>query len=232
VLTRALTLLALVGLPGSAFAQVDAANAIDYAIPKKQRRSLPRTHDGVYFGFQVGPSYFSASSERENRNAAPDTGTREFSGPSLALRFAVGGTLANRVALGAMLGFEPVLSLTAKDENGVEFDTYGAKFSLRQQGVLLDYYFHPSGGFHVLGSVGFAQLGVTRTEIDRDTDDGEDPSGTYWMLGFGHEWWLGDEQSFGFLASLTDGSLEVTERGNDIDVNLFSLGLALTATIN
>ena len=92
-------------------------------------------------------------------------------------------------------------------------------------GALIDYYFVPRGGFHILGSLGFAQLAVTGTE----DDDYDYPSGTYWMLGFGHEWWAADSASFGALASVTDGSLEVQER-TTVDVELLSFGLALTAT--
>jgi len=213
----------------TAWAQTDAASAVEYAVPKKEPASLPRTHDGIYTSFQVGPSYFSASSQARNTSAVAEPGTREFTGPSLAMRFAVGGTFANRVVIGAMLAFEPILSLTAKDESGQDFDTYGTKFVLRQQGALIDYYFLPRGGFHVLGSIGFAQLAVTRTEVQND--DSDDPSGSYWMLGFGHEWWAADSASFGVLASATDAALDVQER-TKVDVDLLSFGLALTATIN
>jgi hypothetical protein len=210
-----------------AWAQYDAP-AVQPA-PVTKEASLPRTHDGLYVSFHAGPSYFSASSEPSNAATQPDPGSREFVGPSLALRFAIGGTFRNRVVFGALLAFEPLLSLTAKDENGEEFDTLGAKFTLRQQGALIDYYFLPQGGFHLLGSLGLAQLAVTRTEVDGD--DGDDPSGTYWMLGFGHEWWMADSASFGVLASVTNASLNVQEN-TEVDVDLYSFGLALTATIN
>jgi hypothetical protein len=200
-----------------------------YSPPPKATGPLPRTHDGVYLSFHAGPSYFSASSEPSNTAAQPDRGSREFVGPSLALRFAIGGTFDNRAVFGALLAFEPLLSLTAKDESGEEFDTLGAKFLLRQQGGLIDYYFLPQGGFHLLGSFGLAQLAVTRTEVDGD--DGDDPSGTYWMLGFGHEWWMADSASLGVLASVTNASLNVQEN-TEVDVELFSFGLAVTATIN
>jgi hypothetical protein len=229
MLSRALLVVAVLFAQRAAFAQTDAAGAIDYLQPKKKPASLPRTHDGVYLGLQGGPSYFSASSEPKVSPSDPDPGSREFTGPSMALRFAIGGTAAKRVAIAGMIAFEPVLSLTAKDEYGDEFDTYGAKFVLRQQGVLLDYYFQPQGGFHALGSIGFSQLAVTRTEIE--DDDSDDPSGTYWMLGAGHEWWVGDDATFGLLASVTSCSLEVEER-TEVDVNLWSFGLAVTATIN
>lgn len=212
----------------TAWAQSEGA-PVEYTPPKKESSSLPRTHDGFYASFHAGPSYFMASSEPRQSAAQSDPGSREFTGPSLAMRFAIGGTFKNRVVLGAMLGIEPLLSLTAKDENGDDFDTYGAKFVLRQQGVFIDYYFLPQGGFHLLGSIGFTQLAVTRSEVDGD--DVEDPSGTYWMVGFGHEWWAADSASLGVLASVTDGSLDVQER-TEVDIDLFSFGLALTATIN
>lgn len=221
MLTRAWAF-ALVLLSGrTGWAQYDAPTT-------KEPGPLPRTHDGFYASFQVGPSYLMASSEPQRSSSDPDPGSREFSGPSLSLRVAIGGTIKNRVVVGALLGFEPVLSLTAKDESGEDFDTYGAKFVLRQQGALIDYYFLPRGGFHLLGSLGLAQLAVTRTEAD---DDGDSPSGTYWMLGFGHEWWMADEATLGVLATVTNGTLDVQER-NRVDVDLFSFGLALTATIN
>ena len=206
-----------------------AVRAAPSSEPPTGTGSLPRTHDGLYLSFHAGPSYFRASSEPSNAAAQPDPGSREFVGPSLALRLAIGGTFENRAVFGVLFAFEPLLSLTAKDENGEEFDTLGAKFTLRQQGGLIDYYFLPRGGFHLLGSFGLAQLAVTRTEVDGD--DGDDPSGTYWMLGFGHEWWMAASASFGVLASVTNASLDVQER-TEVDVDLFSFGLALTATIN
>lgn len=225
---RVLVLAVVLTAGRTARAQASDAPASEYA-PTRPPGSLSRTHDGFYASFHAGPSYFTASSKPESTAASGDPGSREFTGPSLAMRFAIGGTFRNRVVIGALLGFEPVLSLTARDTDGEEFDTYGAKFVLRQQGVLLDYYFLPRGGFHLLGSFGLAQLAVTRTEVE--DDDGDDPSGTYWTLGFGHEWWAADSASLGVLASVTNASLEVEERGT-VDVELFSLGLALTATIN
>jgi hypothetical protein len=185
-----------------------------------------RVHQGLYLGFQTGPAYFSASSEWENgSNGRP--GTREFSGPSLGFSFALGGTLAKRIALAGLITLEPVLSLSAKDENGDSLDVENVSFFLRGEGLLLDYYVSPTGGLHMLAALGLAQL-----DVDRGGDDPEDPTGSFWTLGVGYDWWAGDQTSVGVMARVSNASLETREVSEDVDVEVFSFGLLVTATMN
>jgi hypothetical protein len=186
----------------------------------------PRTHGGFYLGLQSGPAYFSASSDWDASPGVP-AGSREFAGPSVALWLSIGGVVANRVALAAIVSYEPVVSLSATDESGNELDVEDVSFTLRGQGALVDYYLSPRGGFHILGALGFAQLGVSRADFDRD-----DPVGTFWALGAGYDWWASDGASVGILGRVSSASLKSEEGSARADLSAFSFGLHLTATLN
>jgi hypothetical protein len=187
-----------------------------------------RVHDGLYLGFQTGPAYFSATSEWDY-GAANTSGSREFRGPSLSFWFSLGGTFAKRIVLAGVVMLEPVLSLSATDEYGQDLDVADTTFFLRGEGFLLDYYVSPTGGLHMIGALGLAQL-----DVDRNTDqsDADDPTGSFWTLGVGYDWWASDEASVGVLARVTNASLESHETPEDVDVEAFSFGLHITATMN
>jgi hypothetical protein len=182
----------------------------------------------LYLGFQAGPAYFSATSEWE-RGSLDTPGSREFRGPSTAFWFALGGTLAKRVALGGVIMLEPVFSLSAEDENGDAMDLKGTTFFLRGEGLLIDYFVMPRGGLHVLGALGFAHLDVNNPGANGDEAD---PSGSFWTLGVGYDWWVGDEAAIGLLARVSNASLKANETSEDVDVEAFSYGLHVTATMN
>jgi hypothetical protein len=197
------------------------------AAPRAPEPALPRTHGGFYLGVQSGPAYFRATSEWRDAQTNSDE-SREFSGPSLALWVSIGGVAAKRIALAFSLGLEPVLSLSGTDETGSEMELDDVDFTLRTESFLLDCYPSPQGGFHVLGALGLAQLLVSRP----GEDDADDPSGTFWALGAGYDWWVSDDASVGLLGRVSNASLESQETGTDADLDIFSFGLHLTATVN
>jgi hypothetical protein len=218
-------LLMLVAAP--AFAEPVPGNTPPAAASRAPEVALARTHGGFYLGIQSGPAYFRATSEWRDTQANSDE-SREFSGPSLALWVSVGGVAAERLALAFSLGLEPVLSLSGTDETGSEMELDDVDFTLRTESFLLDCYPSPQGGFHVLGALGLAQLLVSRP----GEDDADDPSGTFWALGAGYDWWVSDDASVGLLGRVSNASLESQETGTDADLDIFSFGLHLTATVN
>jgi hypothetical protein len=210
-----------------AVAEPVPANNLPAAAARAPESALPRTHGGFYLGLQSGPAYFRASSEWRDTQANSDE-SREFSGPSLALWVSVGGVAAERLALAFSLGLEPVLSLSGTDETGSEMELEDVNFTLRTESLLLDFYPSPKGGFHALGAVGLAQLLVSRP----GEDDADDPSGTFWALGAGYDWWVSDDASVGLLGRLSNASLESQETATTAELDIFSFGLHLTATVN
>jgi hypothetical protein len=189
--------------------------------------SPTREHGGFYLGFHAGPGYFNATSEWEG-DFTLEAGTREFTGPTLGIWLAVGTVFAKRVALAALLSFEPVLSLSGNDETGATMDLEGTSFALHCQGLLVDYYLSPEGGLHLLGAVGFSQLKVSRPPADQTSD----PSGSFWALGAGYEWWVADEATLGVVSRVTAASLESRESSERADLDVYTFGLHVVATVN
>jgi hypothetical protein len=65
-------------------------------------------------------------------------------------------------------------------------------------GPFCDYYFNPGRGLHVQGSIGLATvrgLGITDARYDADGI----ALGGGVMIGFGYEWWVSEQWSFGVL---------------------------------
>jgi hypothetical protein len=197
------------------------ARAPDGTAPVK-----PYTHHGFHFGLQLGASYFHASSTWVDSSGSEQS--RAFVGPSLPLAIVIAGTIHNTVVFGGMLGFEPVLSLSATDENGNRLYTEGTSFKSTKLGPLLDVYLRKEGGVHFLAAAGLIHLAVSRPNGDYD----DDPTGEFLLVGGGYEWWLpASSVSLGVLAKFEYAALSVNE-GTRADVSVISPGLALTFSVN
>ncbi|HEV8247227.1 MAG TPA: hypothetical protein VGP93_15725, partial [Polyangiaceae bacterium] len=114
------------------------------------------------------------------------------------------------------------------DEQDQAIDLEGTRFATTELGALLDWYLEPEGGWHVQGAAGLYFLTVHRPNGDYS----DDPSGLFFSLGGGYDWWVSSEASFGVLASATLAPLDVSEVASRTNVTVISPALLLTMTVN
>ena len=133
-----------------------------------------------------------------------------------ASELAIGGTLGRGLVLGGGLYGANVLTYTVTVERGEEAPPELLRPSqLALIGPFVDWYTDPTRGFHLQGSLGLA-LGVG-LEPERTQLHFREPGvGGGLMLGFGYEWWIGDDWSMGVLGRLGIAVLgEEDDRGRD-----------------
>ena len=132
-------------------------------------RAEPRTHDGFQFRGGLGVGYLS-DSESVKGVSAPSAKIR---GAAVALELYFGGTLAPGLSLG---GYVSALSAPGPDvklSDGQSFaSSNDMSLNLSTIGPYLDFYPDPHGGFHVLGTVGFARVSASEDGDDQPDSDG------------------------------------------------------------
>jgi hypothetical protein len=96
--------------------------------------------------------------------------------------------------------------------------------SLSILGAGADYYFDASRGWHAQAMLGFAFLAPD------DGDPSENPTGFGLVVGFGHEWWIGEQWSVGALGRLSYAGLNYEDAGLTEDHSLLVPGLIATLT--
>ena len=186
-------------------------------------------HDGFFVRAAVGPGFFAGWS-----GTAPDT--RHFTGVTMSVDLAVGGTPARGLIIGGAYQMAHVFALAAKDDviNGNEPSLNGVTFSLVALGVFADYYPDPEEGLHFLGFVGTGELGVSRPN-NNNTGTTASPGGVVVAAGGGYEWFVGQNLSIGVLARATLGLLSVQETfstNQDTSVTAVIPSLLATGTYN
>lgn len=156
-------------------------------------------HDGFYLRLAIG----FGSHRSDVTIEGEDRGTH-VSGIAGAGELAIGGAIARGVMVGGgiytsnVLASDRIVHGTAPPVDVLE---RGNDFSLI--GPFVDWYLDPGRGLHVQGAVGLVTLRqgqVTDGELDEDT-----ALGAGIMVGFGYDWWVSREWSFGVLGRLTAG---------------------------
>jgi hypothetical protein len=164
-------------------------------------------HDGFYLRIGTGFGSHFESINRENY----DPGVT-MTGMASVGELAVGWAVAPGVILGAgtysstVIASErsfdttqPMPPASLMDE-ATDFNVFGP---------FVDWYFRPDGGLHAQLSIGLATVrGVGIT--DARYDDDEVTLGAGVMLGFGYDWWVSDDWSFGILGRVA-AAAAVTE---------------------
>ena len=139
-----------------------------------------RVHDGFQLNLALGGSY-----------AAIFGGGLFLHGAGVGGMALAGGTVAPGVVIGGGTAgghaFRPQASL-GDTRYGSESDVI-----FNAVGGYIDWFPDPRKGLHFLGLVGFA------TSVD---DDGNLGFGPGLVGGIGHQWWIGQEWSFGILGRL------------------------------
>jgi hypothetical protein len=172
-----------------------------------------REHDGFFARGGIGFGGFQASMTGTGVNVC-NAGVCAFetvslSGGALATgsELALGGTPFRGVVVGG--GFFTNLaagSLPGTRAGGRPI--VGSDSALILYAPFVDYYFDPSAGWHLEGAAGLALIagGSGGTGITGHTGAGGGA-----MVGFGNEWWIGEQWSVGGLARMTAGFAKSTK---------------------
>jgi hypothetical protein len=170
-----------------------------------ESRAAPRMHDGFYLQLTLGVGAVVHHSLATFRDPGPPqqaTYSESGGGPAVAGSLLMGGSLRPGLVLGGgVLGVTSFVSL-AHERDGVPIDVEdgGGPFfvSVGVIGPFIDYYPHPTRGFHVQGMAGYATYNGPHAGNSFDT-----PRGIGLMAGVGYDWWVGKEWSVGLLARCT-----------------------------
>jgi outer membrane protein with beta-barrel domain len=163
----------------------------------------PRTHEGFQFRGVIGGGYLSDSE-------SPESAT--ISGPAAGFELYVGGNVIPGLAVGGFLGgasaANPSVSL-----NGQSLGTAtNASLTLAMIGPYVDWYFDPTGGFHLMGMLEFTRLAVT---TGGGGVSSETPVGGGIGAGVGYDFWLSDTFSMGVLGRVNFSSNSYSDGGTN-----------------
>lgn len=235
-------LILLVGLAGLSVMFVSRARAqeVDEDAREREQARLGRmgqlrtgvrslrpgasAHDGIYFRFDLGPSYVSASFDTLNDRGTPVTAT--YSGFGAVAGFHLGGSIepGTIVALhsfGAAV-VNPKLSGVGQDPD--------AKVTLTMNGLgpELTRYFTPSN-VYVTSSLGvaWASSSVTSGGVTTTT---KSKAGFAALVGVGKEWWVSEHWGIGVQARMT--FLAAPQPDELITYRAWTAGLGFSATYN
>lgn len=154
----------------------------------------PETHDGFQFRGTLGGGYL-----RDSESVDDSEFEATVSGGAALLELYFGGTPVPGLVLGGYLSAMSAPGPSAKvGDVTVEADD-DTSLGLASVGPYVDYYPDPHGGFHVLGSLGYAQ--VTFDDGDGIVDDATS-SGFTLGAGIGYDAFVSDEWSLGALGRL------------------------------
>jgi hypothetical protein len=170
------------------------------ALTSRPSRAEGRTHEGFQFRGAVGFGYIS---DDESRNA-------NLHGGAGVLEVYLGGTPARGLVIGGFLSGASAIGPSVSVD-GFSASSNDTRLTLFTVGPYIDYYPNPHGGFHVLGTLGFADLTAS---YDDGTFAARD-SGTGITLGggIGYDWWVSRDWSLGILGRFTFASTRRTVDG-------------------
>jgi hypothetical protein len=147
---------------------------------------------------------------------------------------AIGGAVVPGFVLGGGVWTSSVLNSERTIEGRMPpSEVMGGSGSFSLVGPFIDWYFHAERGFHLQGAVGFATVrGYDFPEAEDNPDAVSAGGGA--MIGFGYEWWVSEEWSFGILGRMIG---IVAGQEDDAGVRWFhgigsSPSVLLTATFN
>jgi hypothetical protein len=158
-------------------------------------RAAPYTHDGFQFRGTLGGGYLHDSESVEG-SANVQAFDASVSGGALLLELYFGGTLAPGLVLGGFLSGMSAPGPEAEVGEATFETSDDASLGLGSLGLYADFYPDPQGGFHLLGTLGYAQV----TFDDGDgTVEAATSSGLALGAGLGYDAFVSDEWSLGAL---------------------------------
>lgn len=174
--------------------------------------SAARHHDGFYARFTLGFGGYRDAVRSDESELYGGRVSGVVSGFATATSVAVGGTPVDGLVVGGGAFNTTVLASGYRSTDGrplpSELDPQLGSFDVI--GPFADWYFDASSGLHLELAGGLA----TMTGLDISGARYEDRSpalGGGALVGFGNEWWVGDEWSLGVLGRIEAGLV----RGDD-----------------
>jgi hypothetical protein len=180
--------------------------------PKIEDRTV-HAHDGLYLRIGLGFGGFTDNMTAVDEAANGETDSGTITGMASASELMIGGSLSRELILGGGLWTSTtfVSDYANTHNNGIPTDLRKPdNFTL--VGPFLDWYFdqklnlNPPGGFHAQAGLGFAVLNGFKPEQVRN-ENRRVAIGGGLMLGFGYEWWVGEQWALGALARLTAAAM-------------------------
>lgn len=188
-------------------------------------KAAPDTHDGFQFRATLGGGYLHDS---ESVDGAPDANfDASISGGAALLELYLGGTPVPGLVLGGYLSgmSAPGPSAELNDTTLESDDDFS--LGLGSIGPYVDFYPDPHGGFHLLGSLGYAQ--VTFNDGD-DTIEQATSSGFTLGGGIGYDAFVTDEWSLGVLGRLGYAWTSHETSGITVNDNALMFGVSFSVS--
>jgi hypothetical protein len=178
-----------------------------------------QSHDGFLLRLSMGPGFASTTIEG-------DSSSFSYSGSGADINLAIGGMVAEDVAIHATIGgwsvFEPEAELTMGGAS-IGGQVNDVSLGLNTIGAGVTTYF--AGNFYFSGSLGLAIL-----SLDDGSDRSESDEGVGVDLTFGKEWWVSKGWGLGVAGGL--GLHSVPGANTDNSFQGGSLGVRFSATYN
>ena len=192
--TSLLSLLALAGTLSAGVAQAD--NEYYYY--------RPHTHEGMQLRLTMGAGYLT-----DNESVGGVWQDYISGGGGIASLY-LGGSLVPGLFLGGFITDTLVQGPAVDNGNQVFYTAQNIHLNTWSVGPYVDVYPNPHGGFHLLGGVGYSEMGVDNPHTYAFVSG----NGFSVQTALGYDWWLNRTATMGFLLSLThtqamvDSSLE------------------------
>jgi hypothetical protein len=179
----------------------------------------PYSHDGFQFRGTIGPGYISDSVSFSDGSAS---GT--ISGGGASLEIYLGGTPVPGVTVGGFLTGSSAVN-PSFSQGGTTVSTSNTSYGVGTLGPYVDFYPNPTHGFHVLGTLGFAQLQVS----DDSSGTKVTENGFTIGAGVGYDFWISGDWSLGVLARATFANAKGTSASVTETDNVFAPALLFSA---
>lgn len=168
-----------------------------------------RYHDGFYLRLATG---FGGYNETITAEDADESTT--VSGMATVSELMVGGAVRPGLILGGGVWTSSVLASDRVVDGAMPpVEVWGGSGNFSLIGPFIDWYFDPGRGLHFQAAIGGATVRGWDLPEAQDNPDAVSVGGGV-MLGFGYEWWVSNQWSFGVLARLAAvGAIQEDDQG-------------------
>jgi hypothetical protein len=161
-----------------------------------------RTHDGFFLrlGLNLGYNTLSETVEANGQEVSNSS----IRGGAGGFDLLFGGTPAPGLVLGGGL-IQTYSSNPTVEINDQETEADGTLLVIGAV-FFVNYYFDPSEGLHLQGSIGYGAMDFVS---DEGRSGSNDPTGPLFSLGLGYDFWVGDQWSIGPFARVLYANMGV-----------------------
>ena len=181
----------------------------------------PFYHDGFQFRGTVGPGYINDSASFSDGSASA---TISGGGASIELYFGGAPVRGLGLTIGGFVAGSSAIGPSFSQGGTTVSTSNSTSFGVGTVGPYVDFYPNPGSGFHVLGTLGFAQLQVS----DNDSNTTITENGFSLGAGAGYDFWVAGDWSLGVLARITFVNAKATTFGVTETDNVVAPALLLS----